>query len=60
MSMKPLPDTMNTVGLIAGELLGTFTWSPNWLRDTYAIKDRFNLARLMFLSGRYFDGKGHS
>ncbi len=47
-------------GFVASQPLWAFTWSPSRLRDANAIENCFNLGRFMLLSGRYFDGKGHS
>ena len=59
-SMKPIPDANNAIRFVASEAFRTLARPANWLRNTDAIQNRFNLGRFMLLSRGYFDGEGHS
>jgi hypothetical protein len=60
MGGKPIPDAPNTVGFVTGQSPRTLTRSTQRLGDADVIQNRFQLRRLVLLSGGYFGRQRHA
>ena len=60
MGPKPVANAPNAVSFVTRQASRTLTRSAQWLGDADATENRFELCRLMLLSGRYFGRQRHA